>query len=119
MEMTRLVERIAELSEQIGAWEYQEETLLTEIYDHDECEKCKNDCKQAREEREWLMEIIENDEEFRVCDDCKCIMQEGYCIDGGYAYYCSEDCLHKHYTEEEWEELYDNGNSESYWTEWY
>lgn len=46
-------------------------------------------------------------------------MRTGYVIDGGVEYYCTDECLHKHYTEEEWEDMYDDGNSDSYWTEWY
>ncbi len=54
----------------------------------------------------------------RTCSECDKKMMEGYVIDGGLDYYCSDECLHKHFTEEEWEEMYDEGNSESYWTEW-
>ena len=61
----------------------------------------------------------EGEEKFaRKCDECGKGMNEGYVIDAGAAYYCSDECLHKHFTEEEWTELYDDGNSESYWTEW-
>jgi hypothetical protein len=45
-------------------------------------------------------------------------MREGYCIDNGREYYCTEECLHKHYTPEEWEELYDDSEGDSYWTTW-
>lgn len=45
-------------------------------------------------------------------------MDEGYYIDNGLEYYCSDECLHKHYTEEEYEEMYDDSNGYSYWTEW-
>lgn len=33
-------------------------------------------------------------------------------------YYCSEECLHKHLTEEEFDNLYDEGRGNSYWTSW-
>jgi len=33
-------------------------------------------------------------------------------------YYCCDECLHKHYSTEEYKEMYDDGNGESYWTEW-
>ena len=52
----------------------------------------------------------------RICSECKEKMTEGYCIDAGLEYYCSDECLHKHYTKEEYLEMYDDGNS--YWTEW-
>lgn len=54
----------------------------------------------------------------RICSECKKKMNEGYCIDGGSEYYCSDECLHKHYSEEEYLDMYDDGNGDSYWTEW-
>ena len=57
-------------------------------------------------------------EEPRVCSECGKKMTEGYCIDNGLEYYCSDECLHKNISEEEYERLYDNGNGDSYWTEW-
>jgi hypothetical protein len=54
----------------------------------------------------------------RICSECKKKMNEGYCIDGGSEYYCSDECLHKHYTKEEYLEMYDDGYGDSYWTEW-
>ena len=53
----------------------------------------------------------------RFCDVCGKEMHEGFVIDGGCEYYCSEECLHKHYTPKEWEEMY-NDDGDSYWTEW-
>lgn len=54
----------------------------------------------------------------RVCENCNKQITEGYCIDGGVEYFCSKQCLNTHYTDEEWAEMYDNGNSESYYTTW-
>jgi hypothetical protein len=45
-------------------------------------------------------------------------MNEGYCINGGVSYYCSDDCLHKHITLAEYKEQYADGEGDSYWTEW-
>ena len=56
--------------------------------------------------------------EIRTCDECGREMVEGYCINGGEEYYCSDECLHKHYTQEEYLDLYDEGNGDSYYTEW-
>ena len=53
----------------------------------------------------------------RVCGECGKIMQEGYVIEGGLQYYCSDECLHKHYTKEEWEEMYTD-DGDNYWTSW-
>ena len=55
---------------------------------------------------------------FRVCDECGKPMIEGYVVDG-CEMYCSDECLHKHLTDEEFEEQYDNGNGDTYWTTWY
>ena len=54
----------------------------------------------------------------RECDECGKGMNEGYCIDGGMAYYCSDECLHKNMTPEEWTELYNDGDGDSCWTTW-
>ena len=68
-----------------------------------------------------VKEIIEDYAEkhdIRVCSECGKLMQEGYCIEGGVEYYCNDDCLHKHLTSEEYNELYDDGNGDTYWTQW-
>ena len=57
-------------------------------------------------------------EQPRICSECGKEMTEGYCIENGTEYYCSDNCLHKHYTDEEYNELYDDGNGDSYWTTW-
>ena len=54
----------------------------------------------------------------RTCAACNTGMDQGFVIDDGAAYYCSEECLHKVMTEEEYMELYDDGEGTSYWTEW-
>lgn len=56
---------------------------------------------------------------YRICDECGKKIQEGYCIEGGFAYYCSEKCLYKNMSKKQFNDLYDNGNGDSYWTEWY
>ena len=52
----------------------------------------------------------------RKCKVCAVDMTAGYCYAGGEAYYCSDECLRHDFTEEEWEEAYETGDS--YWTEW-
>lgn len=54
----------------------------------------------------------------RKCSVCGEYMVDGFVFDGGMSYYCDEKCLHTEFTEEEWIETYDDGNSDSYWTEW-
>jgi hypothetical protein len=55
---------------------------------------------------------------YRVCTHCKCLMISGYVIDGGLEYFCSSYHLHKYYTAEEFTAMYDDGNSETYYTDW-
>ena len=50
----------------------------------------------------------------RVCDICGKPMKEGYFVSG--TYYCSNECLHEDYSEEEFDELYEDGDA--YWTRW-
>lgn len=54
----------------------------------------------------------------RECSACGAGMNEGYCIEGGMEYYCSDACLHTEITPAEWDELHNDGDSESYWTDW-
>jgi hypothetical protein len=54
----------------------------------------------------------------RTCKECGKHMTEGYCIDGGREYYCSDVCLHKTYTPKDYAEMHDDGEGDSYWTEW-
>lgn len=55
----------------------------------------------------------------RECTACGAGMNEGYCIEGGIEYYCSDACLHTEMTHEEFIELYNDGEGDSYWTTWY
>lgn len=57
-------------------------------------------------------------EELRVCSECDKSMENGYVIENGLEYYCSDECLHKHYPDDEYNKMYDNGNGDSYWTSW-
>jgi len=65
------------------------------------------------------MEIYEP--EGRICDECGAEIWQGYCVDGGMEYYCdhnNNECLTKHYSMDEWEEMCDT-NEDNYWTEWW
>ena len=55
---------------------------------------------------------------FRICEECEKPMIEGYLVDG-CSTYCSDECLHKHYSEEEFNALYNEGDGDTYWTTWY
>jgi len=54
----------------------------------------------------------------RYCSVCGKGMWGGYVIGGGEAYYCSDECLHKEMTDEEFLKLYDDGKGDSYWSDW-
>ena len=61
----------------------------------------------------------------KVCDVCKSLMIDGYCIDNGFEYRCSDECLcskegnlETDIPKNEWEELFADGEGDSYWTEW-
>jgi hypothetical protein len=54
----------------------------------------------------------------RQCDACGSGMNEGYIINGGEEYFCSDECLHTEYTQEEYEEMHGDDDTETYWTEW-
>ena len=63
-----------------------------------------------------LLKIINNHP--RLCSICSKPMDEGYCIENGMEYYCSDECLHEVYDDEEWQLMYEDGNGDSYWSEW-
>lgn len=52
----------------------------------------------------------------RVCSHCGKGMSEGFIVDGEY--YCTDECLHEHYTEEEYRARHDDDNDRAYWTQW-
>ena len=54
----------------------------------------------------------------RKCNACGAGMNEGYCIEGGIEYYCSKECLNTEISDEEFAELYADGEGDSYWTDW-
>lgn len=55
---------------------------------------------------------------FRICEECGKPMIEGFVING-CSTYCSEECLHKHINENEYNAQYNDGKSDTYWTTWY
>lgn len=68
--------------------------------------------KTKKEEEDW-------GDNFRVCDECDSIATEGFVVADGEYIYCSEICLHKHISPSEWLEMYDDGDGNSYWTQWW
>ena len=64
-----------------------------------------------------LVQLTEpNKCEMRKCTHCGTAMDKGYCLYDGDEYYCSDECLYKNYTEEEYNSIYESDNG--YWTEW-
>ena len=61
-------------------------------------------------------EVVYEDFNYRICSECNQKMYEGFVIEDGMEYYCSENCLHKNISQEDYLELYDNGEGNSYWT---
>ena len=55
----------------------------------------------------------------RICNACHKPMIEGFCIDDGREHYCSEECLHTTYSDEEYEAMSNDENGNSYWTVWW
>jgi len=54
----------------------------------------------------------------RRCDECTNCFNQGYVIDNGIEYYCSKKCLNKHYSDKDFNKMYDEGKGDSYYTEW-
>ena len=62
----------------------------------------------------------------RKCSICGKEMWDGYIEADGYRYFCSDDCLHTVYTDEEWEQVYEEDNTDhscyctgSCYTDWF
>lgn len=55
----------------------------------------------------------------RICSCCKEEMYDGFVIEDGQYYYCNEECMENDglITYDEYVELYDDGDGNSYWTE--
>lgn len=62
--------------------------------------------------------IICRGEPLRICSGCGKPILQGYLVEGGFhnEYYCSDACLHRAYTDEEYQNLYNE--DEAYWTSW-
>lgn len=63
---------------------------------------------------DWIKSYDQTD--YRICKRCRKAMTKGFVLGDGEAYYCSEECLHQDYTEEEYREMYETDNG--YYTEW-
>ena len=72
------------------------------------------------EEMSLLQDLLENiGIEVRICTKCKKFMVEGYNLTNekfDSVYYCSDECLHQDYTDEDMAEFHDMGIG--CWTQW-
>lgn len=91
----------------------------------------------SMDKKEDIMEELDNEGiDVRICSKCGNLMDEGYLIDGGTAYYCSDECLYSEITKEEWkkmtahlidiedrteeeDEWAEEYGDESFWTQWF
>lgn len=64
---------------------------------------------------EWMKTYEPTD--YRICEKCGQAMDEGFMFDGGWKYYCSKECLHQDYTEEEYLKMYEEDIA--FYTEWW
>jgi hypothetical protein len=66
----------------------------------------RNTVNEALAEIKELLDYPEDSSEVRFCNECGRFMDKGFCIGGGEEYYCSNECLHKNYTEGEYLAMY-------------
>ncbi len=52
----------------------------------------------------------------RICAVCGKKMMQGYVVEEGIEYFCSEKCLTERYTIGQYEKMYVDG--QAYWTSW-
>lgn len=75
---------------------------------------CSQDCLRSYLAKHNLK--AEDTSEFRKCSVCNCSMSSGYVIQDGEDYYCTDDCLTKVMSFEEYTDMY--SNDDAYWTQW-
>ena len=96
------------------------ELLFHEIARHPEIQSITTGELKAHEsDFDFWEELNEYLDCLRICDECHRPMIEGFCIDDGREHYCSENCLHRQYSEEEYKAMYNDGEGNSYWTVWW
>jgi len=113
----------------------EQEKYFAYVFDDMSQEALKSECW-IEDDGQLMTEPVSSDEEYdcvieafcsyikengikyaRKCTKCNNGMNEGYIIGNG-EYYCTDECLHKVYTIEEWNEMSEEHSEESYWTEW-
>ena len=91
--------------------------MLSDYYEHDLSEEyCVEN--QIDNIHKIMFMILPKEYKFaRQCSCCEEGMNDGYVIDGGCEYYCSDGCLHTKYTANEVKEM-DMGEDDNYYTHW-
>lgn len=71
---------------------------------------------------DWACSIYSGDresplyvEECRRCSECGKLIKCGYSIENGSPYYCSNECLNKHFSDDSECDWYNWGDNETYW----
>ena len=62
----------------------------------------------------WLGEFQgkhTNDPRTKICSHCGKEVSQCFVYDNGLAYYCSEECLFKHFEPQEWQNMMDTTDS--------
>lgn len=62
--------------------------------------------------------MIEGQKFARKCSVTGEGMNWGYVVNDGEEYYKDAGALNTKYTDQEWEQMYNNGQSDSYYTDW-
>lgn len=98
----------------VGEWFSTDE--LRQIYSENKSDFAKQESPHAVVN--LFKEIIHEwrGNEYRICSECGNIMRDGYCVNAGDRYYCSDECLGKHFTPHEWLQECEE-NDQSYYTE--
>ncbi|MER2090643.1 MAG: hypothetical protein ABS920_12960 [Sporosarcina sp.] len=65
--------------------------------------------------QDFRMKYLEKIERF--CSECRTAMEEDFCFEFDATLYCSEECLTKVITWDEY--LAMHGDGDAYWTDWY
>lgn len=67
--------------------------------------------------KQFVIENVIYGGEYRICDKCKDVMDDGYIVYDEY--YCSDKCLHEVYPEDVYLNLAEKDCDDVYYTTWY
>lgn len=96
------------------------EDEIPNLYDYFEKEEVERIVRSLEETDEVVEDFMNEvwEKPIRRCSECGKLMIEGYCIEDGFEYFCSDGCLYMNYTKEEFMEMYDEGEGSTYYTKW-